>query len=99
MRRSPALGMRAIWLAKYEEAVNYLIKPRAPLGELNLLPRVRARMRAGGGDEPRVRAFPDGVLDFDGDMRETAGLGAYALDKSQPRWRPTLEIKPVRDKP
>jgi hypothetical protein len=86
-------------VGKYEEAINYLIKPRAPLGELNLLPGFRARTRAGGGDEPRVRAFPDAVLDFDGDMRETAGLGAYALDKSQPRWRPTLEIKPARDKP
>ena len=91
-------GYEGNLVGQYEEAINYLVKPRAPLGELNLLPGFRARMHA-GGDEPRVHAFPDAVLDFDGDMRKTAGLGAYALDKSQPRWRPTLEIKPIRDKP
>jgi hypothetical protein len=93
------LGYEGNLVGKYEEAINYLVEPSAAMGELNLLLGVHAKTRSGDVDEPRIHAFPDAVLDFDGDIRKTVGFGAYAFDKSQPRWRPALKIKPVRDKP
>jgi hypothetical protein len=39
--------------------------------------------------------YPNADLDFDGDLRDKGGIGAYSLDKVKPRWGPVLEIKPV----
>ncbi len=91
-------GYEGNLVGKYEEAINYLVEPHATMGELNLLLGVHARTHRGGGEDPRIRAFPGAGLDFDGDIRKTPGFGAYAFDKSQPRWPPALKIKPVRDK-
>ncbi len=51
-------GYEGNLVGKYEEAINYLVEPHATMGELNLLLGVHARDGAGGGNDPRIRAFP-----------------------------------------
>ncbi|PTR15187.1 hypothetical protein C8R31_104216 [Nitrosospira sp. Nsp2] len=91
-------------VGRYAEAAEYLARPHAPLGELNLLPNARANR----GSVPAAdrspfrtfpeRTFPEAELDFDGDLHGTAEWGAYAITKKRPRWLPTLEIIPMRAK-
>jgi hypothetical protein len=101
--RTPIAGLahEGNLVGRYAEAAEYLTRPHAPLGELNLLPNARANR----GSVPAVdrspfrtfpeRTFPEAELDFDGDLHGTAEWGAYAINKKRPRWLPTLEIIPV----
>jgi hypothetical protein len=84
-------------VGNYAEAAEYLAKPYAPLGELNLLPN-GGTIFSRAGDHSPFRTFPEAELDFDGDLHGTTEWGAYAPYKKQPRWLPTLEIIPVRAK-
>jgi hypothetical protein len=84
-------------VGNYAEGAEYLAKPHAPLGELNLVPK-GGEIFPGAGDHSPFRTFPEAELDFDGDLRGMTEWGAYALPKKQPRWLPTLEIIPVRAK-
>jgi hypothetical protein len=84
-------------VGNYAEAAEYLAKPYAPLGELNLLPNGGAIFPRAGDHSP-FRTFPEAELDFEGDLHGTTEWGAYAPHKKQPRWLPTLEIIPVRAK-
>ncbi len=76
------------------EASNFLARPFAPLGEMNLTPG-DGNVRKHAEDNVRFDIYPNAELDFDGDSRGKGGIGAYALDKAKPRWAPTLKIKPV----
>lgn len=77
-----------------DEAQDYLARPFAPLGEMNLVAR-GAKAREHAENSVRFDTYPDARLDFDGDIQGKSRLGAYALDKSSPRWLPVLEIKPT----
>lgn len=79
---------------EFADARNHLIRPFAPLGKMNLIP-VDTRVRKRADDGMRFDAYPQADLDFDGSLRGTGELGAYALDRDRPRWLPALEIKPV----
>ena len=78
----------------FDEARKYLTRPFAPLGEMNLVP-VGAKIQKHSEDSMRFDIYPEVDLDFDGDLRRAGSVGAYALDKTRPRWPPALEIKPM----
>ena len=79
---------------KFDDARNYLTRPFAPLGEMNLMP-ADTKVRKHADNSMRFDAYPQAGLDFDGGLHGTGGMGAYALDRDKPRWLPALEIKPV----
>ncbi|SCY25777.1 hypothetical protein [Nitrosospira sp. Nsp13] len=79
---------------KFNDARNYLTRPFAPLGAMNLMP-ANTKLQKRTSDSMRFDAYPQADLDFDGGLRGTGGIGAYALDRDRPRWLPALEIKPV----
>lgn len=89
--------MRSNLIGKFNEASNYLARPFAPLGEMNLSPLATALSKAtrNAEDIPRFTVYPDADRDFDGSSYGTKGIGAYASGKKTPRWLPVLEIKPV----
>jgi hypothetical protein len=74
-------------------AANYLIDPSAPLGMLNLAPKPRT---LGGPtiDQTLFDMLPDATRDFEGIRRSGSTRGAYAVEGANPRWLPTLDIKP-----
>ncbi len=78
------------------EARDFLARPFAPLGEMNLMPAVKVRKHA--ADVPFFHAYPESGLDFDGDLHGASRLGAYALDKQRPNRLPELAIKPLAGK-
>ncbi len=81
-------------MGKFDEARKYLTRPFAPLGEMNLMPVV-AKIPKNSENRMRLDTYPEADLDFDGDLRTGHNAGAYALNKTRPRWPPALEIKPV----
>jgi hypothetical protein len=78
-----------------EEAQNYLSRPFAPLDELNLTVAARVQEIERAQDAATFEAYPDAQPDFEGSSYTGKRIGAYALDKSRPRWMPALRIKPV----
>jgi hypothetical protein len=79
-----------------DEADNYLVNPFAPPGQINLAPgeiKVWEEVR----EHRFFDNYPDAELDFDGDAHRGIRMGAYAINKSRPRWLPALEIKPFND--
>ena len=76
------------------EASDFLSRPFAPLGEMNLAP-TDGNVRKHAEGDMRFDMYPDANLDFDGDLHGKGGIGAYALGKVKPRWVPMLEIKPA----
>ena len=76
-----------------DEATNYLVKPFSPLGEMNLMAGNTA-MLEGVQERKLFDTYLDAGLDFDGDAHGKVRMGAYAINKSGPRWVPKLEIKP-----
>ena len=84
-------------VGKFEEASNYLARPLAPLGEMNLTPLAAALPEAtrNAEDIPCFAAYPDADRDFDGSSYDMKRIGAYAPEKKAPRWLLVLEIKPV----
>jgi hypothetical protein len=75
----------------YEAAGEYLTKPFAPLGEMDLAP-LTGKAKSASIDATRLRVYPEWDTDFDG-RREGDRFGAYANHRP-PRWLPNLEIKP-----
>jgi hypothetical protein len=76
-------------------AETYLVRPDAPLGELDL--RLRRNSFTPIPDTGSRRpSFPDWNLDFDGRLRTPGSIGAYRAAESNPGWLPRLEIKPER---
>ena len=90
--RTPIAGLaiEGNLVGKYEEAAVNLVKPFAPLGQMNLdlLPGRRQALPIAA---PQLRAYPEGEKDFDG-QPDNARFGAYA--RKGVRWMPKLEIKP-----
>lgn len=89
--------MGSILVGKFDEASNYLDRPFAPLGEMNLSPLAAALPEAtrNAEDIPRFTVYPDAHRDFDGSSYDMKRIGAYAPEKKAPRWLLVLEIKPV----
>ena len=83
-------------VGKFDEASNYLARPFAPLGEMNLSPLAAALPKATRNAEgiPHFTVYPDADRDFDGSSYSMKKMGAYASEKAL-RWLPVLEIKPV----
>ncbi|HEX7235284.1 MAG TPA: hypothetical protein VF243_08440, partial [Nitrosospira sp.] len=79
-----------------DEADNYLVNPFAPPGQINLAPG-EIKVREEAREQRPFDNYPDAELDFDGDAHRGIRMGAYAINKSRPRWLPALEIKPVND--
>lgn len=94
--RSPMFGaaLEKNLTGELHEARNYLARPFAPLGEMNLM-AASAKVREHAGNIADVDTYPDAALDFDGGSRGTSGVGAYSLDRDRPGWLPALEIKPA----
>ncbi len=80
---------------EFDEAKDYLARPFAPLGEMNLVP-AGIKVRKHAASSARFAIYQDAQLDFDGgNLNGADRIGAYSLDKGKPRWLPALEIKPV----
>lgn len=77
-----------------DEAQKYLVRPFAPLGEMNLMPAGK-KMQAYSEESMRFDLYPEVDLDFDGALHVTGRMGAYALDRDRANWLPALEIKPA----
>jgi len=84
-------------VGKFDEASNYLARPFAPLGEMNLSPLATALAEAtrNAEDIPRFTVYRDADRDFDDSSYDMKRIGAYAPEKKAPRWLLVLEIKPV----
>lgn len=97
--RSPILGaaMEKNLTGELDKARDYLARPFAPLGEMNLM-AVGANVREHAGNIAGIDSYPDAVLDFDGGSHGTSGVGAYSLERDRSGWLPALEIKPVPDR-
>lgn len=78
----------------FDDAQNYLARPFAPLGEMNLAP-TDATVKKYAENGVHFAAYPGADRDFDGNLHSTHGVGAYALQRDRPGWLPILEIKPV----
>ena len=77
----------------YQAAGEFLVKPFAPLGQMNLA-LLPGKWRFPPIDSGRLRPYLDSEKDFDGAV-EHVRFGAYANIRSKPeRWMPKLEIKP-----
>jgi len=77
----------------YQDAVKYLIDPRASPGKLNLQLKPAWRSKKGNttvANEP----WPDADRDFEGGSMQSGDVGAYARTAS-PVWAPSLSIKPL----
>jgi hypothetical protein len=74
-------------------AEEFLDRPFAALGELDLYPRRQWPRMKTSGPVPGV-AFPDGERDFNGRPRRPGTIGAYSGSGTNPGWRPRLERKP-----
>ena len=79
--------------APMEEAVLFLNRPFAPLGELDLYPR-QSWARIGSDATVRVSPLPDWDGDFNGVPRGLGSIGAYGGIGANSGWLPRLETKP-----
>lgn len=70
---------------------DYLRRPLAPPGELDLRPR--GTMTA-GYDRTPLQAYPDRRRDFNGAPRQAGEVGAYSAEQAVGAWLPRLELKP-----
>ncbi len=79
--------------APMSEAKDFLSRPFAPPGQLDLSPRRRWPRAASTKSAPPV-PFPDREKDFNGRPRLPGSIGAYGAGGSNPGWLPQLERKP-----
>lgn len=95
--QSPLRGAydRSNLTGELDKAAEYLARPFAPLGEMNLA-LVSSKVREHAKNNIRYDNYLDVDLDFDGDRHDKRRIGAYAFDKHKPRWLPILEIKPAK---
>jgi hypothetical protein len=75
----------------YSEATDYLIAPMAPIGSLDLYPKL-GRL-SGAGDIPSFEEFADGDRDFNAAPRTGNFIGAYEGEGMNPGWRLGLTTK------
>lgn len=79
--------------ASMAAADEFLARPFAALGELDLYPR-RGWPRMKSTKSALSAAFPDGARDFNGRPRLPGTLGAYSGKGTNPGWQLRLERKP-----
>jgi hypothetical protein len=79
--------------AAMSAAGEFLNRPFAALGELDLYPRRRWPRMKSMNTALKV-PFPDGAKDFNGRPRLPGTLGAYSGVGTNPGWLPRLERKP-----
>jgi hypothetical protein len=84
------------FVAPMVEANDFLGRPFAPPGRLDLYPRRRWPRAASTKAAPPV-PFPDGEKDFNGRPRLPGFVGAYGAGGTNPGWLPQLERKPDPD--
>jgi hypothetical protein len=75
-------------------AVPFLVRPQAPLGELDLHPKGRWAA-AIAGEAMAGKMLPDWRRDFDGEPRTPRDIGAYVETAARPAWTLQLGIKPA----
>ncbi|MEO6423427.1 MAG: hypothetical protein ABIR84_12315 [Candidatus Nitrotoga sp.] len=80
-------------IGKMEEAVEYLLKPFAPLGAMDLYPKVKS-MKSQLVDTTAFRNFEDWDIDFNKRKRNEHVRGAYGGKSVNPGWLLQLERKP-----
>lgn len=81
--------------AAYQQADQHLRAPFADPGSLNLVPH-DGRLTGSVALPPDLLwDLPDARRDFDGVERSDQRFGAYGGGDNQPRWMPSLEIKPA----
>jgi len=73
-------------------ARNYLNKPQARLGALDLRPKKSMLARF---DSVVMQKYMAWNQDFDGNPRQIGEVGAYAIEQIQNYWLPRLELKPT----
>lgn len=78
----------------FDQAGDYLARPFAPLGEMDLRPKAGKASKKVKA-KTRFEIYPEAERDFDGAARGAGGVGAYAPENKGLRWLPALEIKPV----
>ena len=77
----------------YTSAADYLTAPFAPLGSLDLYPKVGPLVGT-AIDLGQFSGFVDGTRDFNGTVRTGVRRGAYEGEGSNPGWRLERAIKP-----
>jgi hypothetical protein len=80
-------------IGKKEDAVDYLVKPFAPLGTMDLYPKVK-KMKSQPVDTTHFRVFKDWDIDFNGRERNAHSRGAYGGEGINPGWLPQMKRKP-----
>lgn len=78
-----------------EDARNFLVRPFAPLGELDLTIAAGARIIERAYVPASFETYPDARRDFEGSRYSGERIGAYAPGKISPAWAPGLQIKPA----
>jgi hypothetical protein len=86
-------------LESYAAAPDYLRKPHAPLGELDLAPTGDGLADGGKPPVELLVSLPDAVRDFAGRQRDGEFAGAYAgvPGSEQAYWQPVAAVKPRVD--
>ncbi len=76
----------------FASAGNYLNKPLARLGEMDLRPREQLTSRFSVIPMQKYKAWN---LDFDANPRQHNEVGAYSIKQMKNDWLPRLKLKPV----
>lgn len=77
----------------YDGAAKFLARPHAPLGEMDLAPRLGHRLP--GAVQPSwLVGLIDAQLDFEGAARQEDLIGAYGRMERAGGWRPVVGFKP-----
>ena len=80
----------------YSAATDALNAPTAPIGSLDLFPKV-GQLTGAIMDLASFVGFADGITDFNGRTRTGTHRGAYEGDGANPGWKLTLATKPALD--
>ena len=81
-------------IGQSEDAVDYLWKPFAPLGTMDLYPKVKNIVKLKLVDTASFRVFKDWDMDFNKRKRNEHVRGAYGGEGLNPGWLPQIERKP-----
>jgi hypothetical protein len=80
-------------IGKREDAVDYLVKPFAPLGAMDLYPKLK-KIKSQTLDTFHFRVFKNWDIDFNRRKRNEHSQGAYGGEGINPGWLPQIERKP-----
>lgn len=80
-------------IGKRDDAADYLVNPFAPLGAMDLYPKV-SNLKSRLVDTTSFRVFKDWDMDFNNRKRNAHTRGAYGGEGVNPGWLPQIERKP-----